>query len=195
MPALPSGTVTFLFTDIEGSTRLWDQHPRAMQLALAQHHALLRAAIETYAGQVFQIIGDAVCAAFPSAPSALHAALAAQRALHTAAWDVTGPIRVRMALHTAAVEVHDGEYPSGAHFNRLARILHLGHGGQVLASHATEQLVRDDLPPDLTLRDLGEGGLRGLTRAEHVFQLVTPDLPADFPPLKEFAPPDPLAAP
>src|SRR5262245_61371057 len=105
--SLPSGTVTFLFTDIEGSTRLWDQHPRAMQLALAQHHALLREAIETHSGQVFQIIGDAVCAAFPSAPSALHAALAAQRGLHTAAWDVTGPIRVRIALHTAAVEVHD----------------------------------------------------------------------------------------
>src|SRR5262245_49134312 len=131
MSQLPTGTVTFLFTDIEGSTRLWEQHPRAMELALAQHHALLRGAIEAQGGVVFQIIGDAFCAAFPSAPSALHAALAAQRVLHHAAWDTTTPIRVRMALHTAAVELHDGEYPSGQHFNRIARILHLGHGGQV----------------------------------------------------------------
>src|SRR5215831_686399 len=137
MSKLPSGTVTFLFTDIEGSTRLWDQHPRAMQLALAQHHALLREAIEAQGGVVFQIIGDAFCAAFPSAPFALLAAINAQRALRDAAWDTTGPIRVRMALHTAAVELHDGAYPSGQHFNRIARILHLGHGGQLLLSLAT----------------------------------------------------------
>src|SRR5262249_34583691 len=113
--SLPAGTVTFLFTDIEGSTQLWEQHPQAMARALAQHHVLLRTAIEAHGGQVFQIIGDAFCAAFPSAPSAMLAALAAQRALRDAAWDTTGPIRVRMALHTAAVELHDSEYPSGQH--------------------------------------------------------------------------------
>src|SRR4030095_9247576 len=111
MSHLPSGTVTFLFTDIEGSTQLWEQHPRARALSLAQHHVLLREAIEAQGGVVFQIIGDAVCAAFPTAPPPLRAALDAQRALHGATWGPTGRIRVRMALHTATVAVQAGDYP------------------------------------------------------------------------------------
>jgi len=175
--------VTFLFTDIQGSTQLWEQHPRAMELALAQHHALLREAIEGQGGVVFQIIGDAFCAAFSRAPAALQAALAAQRALRDAIWDTTGPIRVRMALHTAAVELHDGTYPSGQHFNRLARLLSAGHGTQILLSRATAELVRRELPTDAELRDLGAHWLKGLSRPEPIEQVVAEDLPSVFPPL------------
>src|SRR5262245_38794883 len=99
MADLPAGTVTFLFTDIEGSTRLWEQHPQAMRPALARHDAILRGVVEAHAGVVFKIVGDAVCAAFASAPEAISAALAAQSALHAEPWGATGPLRVRMALH------------------------------------------------------------------------------------------------
>jgi class 3 adenylate cyclase len=180
---LPSGTVTFLFTDIAGSTRLWEQHKDAMSTALAQHHALLRAAIETQGGKVFQIIGDAFCAAFPTAPAALQAALLAQRSLRDATWDSTPPIRVRMAVHTTTLALRAGEYPSGPHFNRLARLLSAGHGGQVLLSAAAWELVRNHLSPDAELRDLGTYRLKDLSRPERIFQVITPDLPADFPPL------------
>src|SRR5437773_9525573 len=108
--SIPTGTVTFLFTDIEGSTRMWEAHPRAMQAAIARHDALLREAIESEGGYVFKTVGDAFCAAFPTAPQALDAALVAQRSLHAAEWDATGPIKARMALHTGAAEVRDNDY-------------------------------------------------------------------------------------
>jgi class 3 adenylate cyclase len=184
MPNLPSGTATFLFTDIEGSTQLWEQHPQAMAHSLAQHHALLREAIEAHGGVVFQIIGDAFCAAFPTAPAALRAALMAQRALHAATWGQTGRIRVRMALHTATVPLSEGAYPSGPHFNRLARLLNAGHGGQVLLSLATVELLREHLPPDAALHDLGTHQLKDLSRPEQIFQLDAHDLGAAFPPLR-----------
>src|SRR5579864_1571050 len=98
--SLPSGTVTFLFTDIEGSTRLWEQHPEAMRSALARHDALLRKAIESHHGHVFKTVGDAFCAAFATAPEALAAALAAQRALASERWPEETTLRARMALHT-----------------------------------------------------------------------------------------------
>src|SRR5438477_7786407 len=182
MSALPSGTVTFLLTDIEGSTRLWEGHPRAMQVALARHDALLREAIESNGGYVFKTVGDAFCAAFPTAPEALQAAIGAQRALTAAIWNGTGPIKVRIALHTGAAEVRDNDY-FGLPLNRVARLLSTGHGGQVLLSLATQQLARDHLPPNTTLKDLGTGGLKDLVRAEHIYQVVAPGLPADFPPL------------
>jgi predicted ATPase/class 3 adenylate cyclase/DNA-binding XRE family transcriptional regulator len=180
--AAPSCTVTFLFTDIEGSTRRWEQHPTAMPSALARHDAILRTATEAHSGVVFRTVGDAFCIAFASAPSALRAALHAQRALHRQAWGAVGPLRVRMALHSGAVELRDGEY-HGQPLNRIARLLASGHGGQTLLSLATEQLVRDQLPPDVSLRDLGQHRLKDLTHPEQIFQLVTPDLPADFPAL------------
>ncbi len=161
----PGGTVTFLFTDIEGSTQLWERHPQAMKVSLAQHHALLRQAIETHAGVVFQIIGDAFCAAFATAPAALHAALDAQRALRDAVWGSTGPIRVRMALHTATIALQSGDYPSGPHFNRLARLLSAGHGDQVLLSAATHELLHEHLPPDVSFRDLGAHQLKNLSQS------------------------------
>src|SRR6185295_11411371 len=127
--------------------------------------------------------GDAICAAFARATDALTAALAAQRALQSERWGATGPLRVRMALHTGVVETRDGDYV-GHPLNRLARILATGHGGQMLLSQATQELVCDILPPEVALRDLGAHRLKDLTRAEHIFQLVTADLPSDFPPLK-----------
>ena len=183
MPELPSGTVAFLFTDIEGSTRLWEQQPGAMASALARHDALLREAVEGHGGRVFKTVGDAVCAAFPLAIQAVDAAVAAQRALASEGWGQVGTVRVRMAVHAGAAEERDDDY-FGPPLNRVARLLAAGHGGQVLLSRAAHELVRDHLPPDLALRDLGEHRLKDLHHSERVFQLVAPDLPADFPPLR-----------
>jgi LuxR family maltose regulon positive regulatory protein len=180
---LPTGTATFLFTDIEGSTQLWEQHKEAMQAALARHDSLLRQAIGTHGGVIFKTVGDSAHAVFARAADALAAALSAQRALQQEAWDSTGPLRVRMALHTGAAELREGDY-FGPPLNRLARILALGHGGQILLSRATHDLVVDDLPSQTSLRALGEYALKDLTRPEPLFQLVSPDLPADFPPLR-----------
>lgn len=187
MPEMPTGTITFLFTDIEGSTRLWEEQPRAMRLSLARHDTLLREAIEREGGYVFKTMGDAFCVAFPTASQAVSAALLSQRALHTVDWDGAGPLRARMALHTGAAEVRDNDY-FGPAVNRVARLLSAGYGGQILLTLATQQLVREDLPEGTDLKDLGEGGLKDLVRSEHVFQLVAPDLPADFPPLKQHDP-------
>jgi len=110
MPDLPSGTITFLFTDIEGSTRLWEEHPELMRGALARHDALLRAAIESHAGHVFKTMGDQFCATFVTAPAAVQAAVAGQRALHAESGGAFAALRVRMALHTGTVEHRDGDY-------------------------------------------------------------------------------------
>lgn len=182
MAEWPSGTVTFLFTDLEGSTQRWQQYPAAMGPALARHDRLLRDAIAAHGGVVFKTVGDAVCAAFASAPAAVAAALAAQRALYGEPWGATGPLRVRMALHTGQAEAQAGDYLGGP-LNRVARILALGHGGQVLLSGPTADLVQDYLPPGVALRDMGTHRLKDVYRPEHVFQLVAPDLPADFAPL------------
>jgi predicted ATPase/class 3 adenylate cyclase len=181
--SLPSGTITFLFTDIEGSTKLWEQHPEPMRVALAQHDTLLRAAIEGNAGQVFKTVGDQFCAAFAIARDALGAALAAQRAVHTEDWGAVRPLRVRMALHTGVAEHRDGDY-FGAPLNRVARLLAAGHGGQILLSQATADQIRDTLTTADTLRDLGAHRLKDLQQPEQVFQLVHPELPAEFPPLR-----------
>jgi predicted ATPase/class 3 adenylate cyclase len=183
MVDLPTGTVTFLFTDIEGSTKLWEQHPEAMRLALARHDALLRAALQSHGGHVFKSMGDQFCAAFATAPDALAAALTAQRALCAEPWGEVGPVRVRMALHTGAAEQRDGDY-FGPPLNRVARLLEAAHGGQVLVSLATEELVREALLPGASLRDLGLRRLKDLHQPERIFQLLYSDLPADFPPLK-----------
>jgi predicted ATPase/class 3 adenylate cyclase/DNA-binding XRE family transcriptional regulator len=179
---LPSGTVTFLFTDIVGSTQLWEQHPRAMQQALVRHDALLRASIAAHSGVVVKSTGDGLLAAFARATNAAYAALAAQRSLAVEAWGTIGALQVRMALHTGVAEERDGDY-FGPSLNRVARLLSAGHGGQILLSLATAELVREQLPPDADLRDLGAQRLKDLSRPEQIFQLITPDLPSDFPPL------------
>ena len=186
---LPSGTVTFLFSDIEGSTRLWEEHPEAMRLALARHDELLRQAIEDNYGVVFKTIGDAFCAAFATAPDALAAALAAQVAFHSEPWPDALSLRIRMALHAGAAGFRDNDY-FGQPLNRVARLLAAGHGGQVLLSDVAHDLTRDTLPPSASLRPLGEHRLRDLGRPEPVFQLLSPALSDTFPPLKSLDNPE-----
>ena len=176
---LPIGTVTFLFTDIEGSSKLWEQHPDAMSKALAEHNALLRRVIEEHRGYIFKLWGDAVYAAFDTAIDALNAAIEAQRELMRHSWGEIGLLRVRMALHTGAAEARDGDY-FGPTLNRCARLLSAAHGGQILLSAATEELVRDGLPHGVSLRSLGQHRLKDLQRPEHVFQVVHPELLAEF---------------
>lgn len=183
MAAPPSGTVTFLFTDIEGSTQLWERHPHAMREALRRHDLVLRHAVESQRGYVVKTTGDGVHAAFADPADGIAAVLAAQRALAAEAWGETGPLRVRMGLHTGPAEAREGDY-YGQSLNRAARLMAAGHGGQMLLSQATEDLVRRSLPPGTDLRDLGERRLKDLIRPERVFQVVAPDLPSAFPPLK-----------
>jgi predicted ATPase/class 3 adenylate cyclase len=184
MPELPAGTVTFLFTDIEGSTRLWEQHPEPMRAALARHDALAAAFVEAHAGTLVKSRGegDSLFAVFPRATDALAAAVAFQQALIAEPWPAEVSLRVRMALHTGEADLRAGSY-YGSEVNRCARLRAVAHGGQVLLSRTTYDLVRDTLPEGASLRDLGEQRLRDLTRPEHVFQLLHPELPADFPPL------------
>jgi predicted ATPase/class 3 adenylate cyclase len=183
MPELPSGTITFLYTDIEGSTRLWERQPDAMRLALERHDAILRQAIAGNGGQVFRTVGDAFCAAFPAAPLALAAAAEAQRLLFAETWQLESPIRVRIALHTGAAEVQNGDYV-GSSLNRIGRLLPVCHGGQTLLTQATEQLARDHLPDGARLLDLGQHRFRDLVYPERIYQLIIPGLPERFPLLK-----------
>jgi class 3 adenylate cyclase len=170
----PSGTVTFLFTDMEGSTRLWQLDEAAMGLAVSCHDELLRAVIEDWGGRIFSTMGDGVAAVFPSAHAALRAALAAQERLAQQAWATPEPVRVRMGLHTGEAEWRDGDY-FGTVVNRAARLIAIGHGGQVLCSSTTADLVGD---AQLRLTDLGEHRLRDLDRPMHVFQVGAGSFPA-----------------
>jgi predicted ATPase/class 3 adenylate cyclase len=184
MNALPNGTVTFLFTDIEGSTRLMQQHPEAMKEALTRHNALLQRAISAHRGHVFQVLGDGFCAAFEDAGDALCAALDAQRALHGERWGDVGAVRARMGLHTGTVEARGGEYDSSLTLARVQRVMTAGHGGQTLLSAAAADRIRQALPAGTTLRDLGAHKLRGIAEPENIYQFVAADLPSAFPPLR-----------
>ncbi len=181
----PSGTVTFLFTDIEDSTRLWEQHPQEMLVAHARHNQILREAIESNRGYIFQVIGDAFCAAFHTAGDAIRAAVKSQTDLHAEKWEGTA-IKVRMGIHTGKAEFQaaDGLYSGYITLSRAQRLMSAGCGEQVLISFATQELVYDDLPKGVELSDLGKWRLKNLSRPEHIFQLMIPDLPCDFPSLK-----------
>src|SRR5512137_1312887 len=188
MSNLPTGTVTFLFTDIEGSTTLAQQFPAELPALLARHHAILHQAIQAHNGHVFQITGDAFCAAFHTASAALQATLDAQRALQHESWD-PAPIKVRMGIHTGAaqagaIEERAGGYVGYLTLTRVQRVMSAANGGQALLSNPTAELVRGDLPADVTLRDMGEHRLKGLENPEHLWQLVAPDVRQDFPPLQ-----------
>jgi predicted ATPase/class 3 adenylate cyclase/DNA-binding CsgD family transcriptional regulator len=183
MTELPTGTVTFLFTDIEGSTRLLEAGQAAYRDALGRHDAIVRSSIAGHAGAIVQTRGDGFCAAFASPAEAMQAALAAQRGLHQEPWEITGSLKVRMALHTGVVELRGDEY-FGAPLHRCARLLDSAHGGQVILSAATAALVGESLPSGCALRDLGAHALRDLIRPERVFQLDALDLPSDFRPLR-----------
>ncbi|HET9681564.1 MAG TPA: adenylate/guanylate cyclase domain-containing protein, partial [Candidatus Limnocylindrales bacterium] len=177
---------TFLFTDIEGSTRLWEQHPVAMRAALATHDGIIRAAVATAGGTIVKTTGDGILAVFEDPAAAVGAAVAAQRELAAAAWGETGPLRVRMALHAGSAEARDGDY-FGPALNRVARILSIGHGEQILASAVATVLARDQLPVGIELLDLGSHRLRDLDRPEEVFQVAAPGLRRSFPPLRSLS--------
>jgi class 3 adenylate cyclase len=161
---LPSGTVTFLFTDIEGSTQLWEGHPEAMQTALARHDDLLRKIIETQGGYIIKTTGDGLHAVFERVTEGVAAALICQQALVSEAWPgLPGPLRVRMGLHTGEAELREGDY-YGSIVNRTARLMSLAAGGQTLLSAATAELIRGQLPQGAALADLGEQRLKDLNR-------------------------------
>ncbi len=183
MASPASTTVTFLFTDIEGSTRLWERQPEAMRTALARHDAILNEAIQSSGGHVFRTAGDAFSASFASAPDALRAAVQAQRALYAETWQLDSPVRVRMALHTGQVEEQSGDYV-GSSLNHIGRLLSVCHGGQTLLTLVTEELVRDQLPEGASLLDLGKQRFRDLRHPEQVFQLLLEGLPSSFPALQ-----------
>jgi len=187
MSTLPSGTVTFLFTDIEGSTKLAQQYPDAMPTLLARHHEILHRSVEAHGGYVFQIVGDSFAIAFHSASDAIIAALDAQRLLQNESW-MPAPIKVRMGIHTGTSHLNDTSAPtvySGyATLASTQRIMSAGHGGQILLSGATRELVRDALPVNAELFDLGEKRLKDLLRPEHLYQLNITGFLTTFPPLK-----------
>jgi predicted ATPase/class 3 adenylate cyclase len=175
--------VTFAFTDIEGSTQRWERDPAAMDAALQRHDALLHAAVRAHDGRVFKTVGDAFCAAFARPVDAVAALIAAQRALAADDFSAVGGLRIRAAIHTGSTEERDGDY-FGPPVNRVARLLAIAHGGQVLVSGATRELTHEALPEHATLRDLGRHRLKDLIEPEHVYQLVARDLIADFPALR-----------
>ncbi|MDQ3927588.1 MAG: NB-ARC domain-containing protein, partial [Chloroflexota bacterium] len=185
MPGLPTGTVTFLLTDIEGSTGLWERYPDETRAALVRHDQLIEDIIGRYGGNVVRPRGegDSRFAVFPRATDAIAAASAIQQALHTEPWPTPIPLRLRLALNTGEADLREGDY-YGAAVNRCARLRAAAHGGQTLVSQVTADLVRDVLPSGVTLRDLGEHRLKDLQRPEHIFQLVARGLPSDFPPIR-----------
>ena len=175
----PSGTVTFLFSDIEGSTKRWARDREAMQQAVRTHDRLMREAVTAHGGYVFKTIGDAFCVAFATPKSAAASAIDAQRALASAEFSAVDGIHVRMALNTGTADERDGDY-FGPTLNLVARLLTLGHGGQVLLSADTTALVRHDLPVHASLADLGEHELKDIEGRARVYQLVAPNLRRDF---------------
>lgn len=184
MNNLPSGTVTFLFTDIEGSTKLAQGYPDKWESLREQHNAVLRSAMDANNGYVFQIIGDAFCVAFHTAADALHAALDSQRNLQSEDWSDT-PIKVRMGIHTGEAELQAaGEYHGYLAMSLVQRVMSAGHGGQILLSNATENLLRAQLPKDMTLRDMGEHKLKDVPLPMRIFQIITADLQKEFPVLR-----------
>jgi predicted ATPase/class 3 adenylate cyclase len=180
--SVPSGTVTFLFCDVEGSTRLWEAHGEAMRSALAVHDGIVREALESAGGFVFSTGGDGFGAAFSRAGDALAAAVAAQRGLAAQDWLDEVRLRVRMGLHTGEADERDGDY-FGPDVNRAARLMAIAHGGQIVCSPATADLVGGHLPAGASLVDLGVHRLRDLSEPLRVFQVVRDGLPSGFPPL------------
>jgi class 3 adenylate cyclase/DNA-binding NarL/FixJ family response regulator len=191
---LPGGTVTFLFTDIEGSTRMLKQLGERYAEVLLGHQRVLREAFEAAAGREVDTQGDAFFIVFPRAKDAVAGALAAQRELRRESWPDGVEVRVRMAMHTGEPALA-GERYIGLGVHRAARICAAGHGGQVLLSQSSYSVLVDDVLPDIDFRDLGDHRLKDLDRPERIYQLVVPDLPAEFPPLKTLGQVTPEAIP
>ena len=181
---LPSGTVTFLLTDLEGSTGMWEQNPDAMRAAMVRHDELLEKSIAGNRGYVFSRMGDGMAAAFSTAGDAVAAAVTIKQALAEEDWRTVAPLKARIGLHTAeAIIVDDAGYAS-LPINRCARLMAAAHGGQIVVSGATEALMHDSVPDGVELRDLGEHRLRDLGQPMHVFELSTSGRAEDFPPLR-----------
>ena len=188
MNSYPSGTVTFLFTDIEGSTTLAQQYPDAMPALLAQHRDILQKSIQSQGGYIFQVVGDSFSAAFHSAREALHAALDAQIHLYHANWTPV-PLKVRMGIHTGAATLADdpsiaGPYAGYSTVALTQRIMSAAHGGQILLSQSTYELTRDAMAKKCRFIDMGERHLKSILRPVHLYQLNASDLPSHFPALK-----------
>jgi len=183
MAALPTGTVTFLFTDIEGSTRLATELAERWPPILARHHALMREAISAHEGVEVMTEGDAFFVVFPAPAAAVAAAADAQRLLEHEAWPAGGEVHVRMGMHTGEAMLGGDNYV-GLDVHRAARVASAGHGGQVLISDTTRALVDRALPDGVELKDLGSHRLKDLPTPEHIYQLVIGGLQADFPPIK-----------
>ena len=179
----PRGLVTFLFTDIVGSTRLWEQFPAAMPGAFRLHEQVVRQNALLNHGFVYKMIGDGFQIAFATPRQALAAAISIQRALATVNWAAIEPISVRMGIHSTQTEERGNDYV-GPGLNRLARMLAAGAGGQILVSERSAGLLHDDPLPGSALRDLGVHRLKDLSQPEHIFQAMAAALPARFPPLK-----------
>jgi predicted ATPase/class 3 adenylate cyclase len=186
---LPAGTVTFLLTDIEGSTRLWETEPEAMEVALERHNRLVTGVIEGHGGVVVTSRGegDSFFAVFSSAVAAVEAAGVCQLRLNGEAWPAGAVLRVRMGLHTGEAHVQDGDYPDHAPINRCARVKAAAHGGQVLVTQTTRDLVAGRLGSGFGLRRLGGFRLRDLAEPELIYQLTHADLPAGFPAIRTLA--------
>jgi YVTN family beta-propeller protein len=183
MAELPTGTVTFLFTDIEGSTRLERELRERYGEVLAEHQGLLRGVFAAHGGHEVDTQGDSFFYVFPRAKAAVEAAVAAQRALASHPWREGGEIRVRIGVNTGEASLEDGRYVGFA-VHRAARISAAGHGGQILLSSSTRELVEHDLPEGQLVRDLGERRLKDLPRLERIYQLVVDGLPSEFAPLR-----------
>lgn len=176
MTSPPSGVVAFLMTDIEGSTRLWDSHPREMADALRVHDDIIRQAVRAHGGYVFTQAGDGFAVAFRTTSDAVAAALDTQLGLRAYGWPSETELRVRMSIHTGTATERDGDY-FGPTVNRAARLLTIGNGGQVLLSAAAAEAATESLPAGVTFRSLGEHRLRDLSSPERIVELVHPQLP------------------
>jgi len=183
---LPSGTVAFLFSDIEGSTQRWETAREAMQRAVERHETLIRAAVERYNGCVFKTVGDAFCCSFRSTREALGAALSIQGALGAENFDAVGGLAVRIGVHAGVAQERDGDY-FGPALNRVARLMSISHGGQILLSNAAYELVKDDPPPETTFNDLGSHQLKDLHKPERVWQAAAGGTAQAHPPLRSVA--------
>jgi class 3 adenylate cyclase len=183
MVEAPTGTVTLLFTDVEGSTRLLKQLRKAYGKLLAHHHELMRAALHHHAGREMDTQGEAFFAVFPRAKDAVAAAIAAQRAHAAQGWPDGVEVRVRIGIHTAEPDIVGDRY-FGLGVHRAARLCSVAHGGQVLLSRSTAGLVDEDEVPGVAVRDLGEHLLKDLERPERIYQVVADGLAERFPPLK-----------